>query len=112
MLLCPGACKEWLPIAAILGHLPTECIAMTFKTVWLALMSLFFYVSGWLCIFKTNMLANRGRVTYGKSKLIHSLPSSKIVRSPRYPAYIRCAGVFIWLWALAFDYLVLSGKLH
>jgi hypothetical protein len=26
---------------------------------------------------------------------------------PWYPIYIRSAGIFIWLWALAIDYLVL-----
>jgi hypothetical protein len=79
----------------------------TSKAIWLAVMSLGFYVCGGLCIFKTNLLVGWGRRNYTKNKFVQAYPSSGIVMKPWYPIYIRGAGVFIWLWALALDYLVL-----
>jgi hypothetical protein len=73
----------------------------------LAVTSAAFYLWGGLCIFKTNMLVTWGRSSYTKSKFIQSYPFSNMVAKPWYPVYIRCAGVFIWLWALMLDYLIL-----
>ncbi len=78
----------------------------------LAVVSLVFYVCGGLCIFKTKMLVGWGRGTYTKNKFVQSYPFSNMVTKPWYPVYIRCAGVFIWLWALAIDYLVLFRGFH
>ena len=72
-----------------------------------AAMSVFFYVGGSLCIFKTKLLVAWGERSYAKSKFVRSYPLSSMVTKPWYPVYIRCAGVFIWLWALTIDYLVL-----
>lgn len=47
-----------------------------------------------------------GRKNYEKSKFVKAYPFSNIVLKPWYPAYIRGAGIFIWLWALAIVYLV------
>lgn len=71
-----------------------------------AVMSVVLYVSGGLCIFKTKMLVAWAQRSYAKSKLVQSYPFSSMVTKPWYPVYIRCAGVFIWLWAVAIDYLI------
>ena len=70
-------------------------------------MSAFFYACGGLCVFKTKTVVGWGQRSYAKSKLVQSYPLSGMVTKPWYPIYIRCAGVFIWLWALTVDYLVL-----
>ena len=77
-----------------------------------AVMSVVFYVCGGLCIFKTKMLVAWGQRSYAKSKFVQSYPFSNMVTKPWYPIYIRCAGVFIWFWALAIDYLVLFRGFH
>jgi hypothetical protein len=78
----------------------------TSKIIWLVILSLGFAVCGWLCVFRTNMLVTWGRRPYEKSKFVRAYPFSNIVMKPWYPTYIRCAGIFIWLWALAVIYLV------
>jgi hypothetical protein len=77
----------------------------TFKAIWFVIMILVFAVSGWLCLFKTNMLVIWGRKN-SKTKFAWS-PFSNIPGKAGYPTYIRCAGVFIWLWAIAITYAVL-----
>jgi hypothetical protein len=47
-----------------------------------------------------------GQKNYEKSKFVQSYPFSNMVLKPWYPTYIRCAGVFIWLWDLAIIYAV------
>jgi len=79
----------------------------TSKAIWLVVISLGFYVCGALCIFRTSMLVGWGQRNYTKSKFVQAYPLSGMVMKPWYPIYIRSAGIFIWLWALAFDYLVL-----
>jgi hypothetical protein len=79
----------------------------TSKGIWLVVISLGFYVCGALCIFKTKMLVAWGQRNYTKSKFVQAYPFSGMVMKPWYPIYIRSAGIFIWLWALGFDYLVL-----
>jgi hypothetical protein len=80
----------------------------TFGTIWLVVMSLGFYVCGGLCIFKTRMMVDMAQRNYAKSsKFIRAYPFSNTITKPWYPLFIRCAGGFIWLWALAIDYLVL-----
>jgi hypothetical protein len=71
----------------------------TFKAIWFVVMILGFAVCGWLCVFRTNMLATWGRKN-AKTKFAWS-PFSSIPLKRGYPTYIRCAGVFIWLWAIA-----------
>jgi hypothetical protein len=75
-------------------------------------MSVVFYICGGLCIFKSKILAGWGRKSYVKSKFIQGYPLSSMVTKPWYPVYIRCAGVFIWVWALAIDYLALFHGFH
>jgi hypothetical protein len=79
----------------------------TSKVIWLVVMSLAFYVCGALFIFRTSMLVEWAKKNYGKRKLDQAYPFSGIVTKPWYPAFIRVAGIFIWLWALVVDYLVL-----
>ena len=77
-----------------------------------AVMSVVFYACGGLCIFKTKTLVAWGQRSYAKGKMAQSYPFSNLVTKPWYPVYIRCAGVFIWFWALAIDYLVLFRRFH
>ena len=79
----------------------------TSKIIWLVVISLGFYICGALCIFWTSMLVGWAQKNYAKSRLVQAYPFSGIVVKPWYPTYIRCAGIFILLWALAIDYLVL-----
>ena len=76
--------------------------------IWLIVMSIAFYVCGGLCIFRTRTLVGWAQKNYAKSKFVQAYPFSSMVMKPWYPTYIRGAGIFIWLWALAVDYLVLS----
>jgi len=78
----------------------------------IAAMSVVFYLCGGLCIFKTSMLVAWGQRSYAKSKFVQSNPLSSMVTKSWYPVYIRCAGLFIWLWALTIDYLVLFRGFH
>jgi hypothetical protein len=78
----------------------------TFGIVWLVVMSLGFAVCGWFCVFKTSTVVGWGQKNYEKSKFVQSYPFSNMVLKPWYPTYIRCAGVFIWLWDLAIIYAV------
>jgi hypothetical protein len=79
----------------------------TSAIIWLVVMSLFFYICGGLCIFKTNTLVGWAQRNYAKSKFVQAYPFSGMVMKPWYPTYIRVAGIFIWLWALGIDSLVL-----
>lgn len=76
------------------------------------LISLYFYVFGWFCVFKTSVVVAMGRRYYGRSKLARSVPNSGMVFRPWYPTFIRCCGIFIWLWALTFDVLFFAGRLR
>jgi len=72
--------------------------------VWFLIMILGFAVCGGLCVFRTNMLVTWGRKN-AKTKFAGS-PFSSIPNKLQYPTYIRCAGAFIWLWAIAIIYAV------
>jgi hypothetical protein len=76
----------------------------------LAVISLSFYIFGFLCIFKTKMVVEWGRRSYDKSGFLS--PFASLVAKPWYPTYIRCMGAFIWLWAMVIDCLVLFGGFH
>jgi hypothetical protein len=80
----------------------------TANIIALAFVSLGFYVAGGLCIFKTKMLVGWAQRRYANSgEFVRAYPFSNIVMKSWYPVYIRCAGIFIWLWVLAIDYLVM-----
>ena len=76
----------------------------TFKAIWFVVTILGFAVSGWLCVFRTDVLVKWGRKN-AKAKFAWS-PFASIPMKPRYPTYIRCAGIFLWLWAIAIIYAV------
>ena len=76
----------------------------TFKAIWFVMMILGFTICGWLCVFRTNMLVTWGRKN-AKTKFAWS-PFSGIPMQSGYPTYIRCAGIFLWLWAIAIIYAV------
>ncbi len=74
----------------------------------LILFSAFFYVSGALLLFRTKYFVEKARRRYEKSGVLLKIaPQSRIVLKPWYPLFLRCAGVFIWLWALMVDCFVL-----
>jgi hypothetical protein len=77
------------------------------EVISLTIMSVFFYTCGGLCIFRTGMVVGWARKSYAKNKLVRSHPFSDMITKSWYPVYIRAAGVFVCLWALAIDYLVL-----
>ena len=75
--------------------------------IWITVISVGFYVFGGLCVLKTGMVVGWAQKNYTKSKLVQAYPFSNMVMKPWYTLYIRCAGVFVWLVALAIDCLVL-----
>jgi len=79
------------------------------KMIPLVVISIAFYVCGALLIFRTRMFVELGRRSYGKSRFAQASPLSSIVMKPSYGTFIRAAGVFVWLWALAIDCAVLFG---
>jgi hypothetical protein len=76
----------------------------TFGIGWLVVMLLMFAVCGWFCVFKTNMLVRWGRKNAKRS--FAWSPFSSVPMKPGYPTYIRCAGIFLWLWAVGIIYAV------
>jgi len=77
----------------------------------IALLAVFFTCCGWLCVFKTSMVVRWGRESYSKSpRLFQRYPFASIVLKPWYPIYIRCAGIFIWLWATGFIVFVVLHR--
>jgi hypothetical protein len=82
------------------------------RTIYVAVISVVFYVCGGICIFKTNMLVAWGKRSYAKSEIVQKNSLSSMVNKPWYPAHIRRAGIFIWLWALAIDWLVIFRGFH
>ena len=72
------------------------------ELITITLLVLFFAFCGWMCLFKTKILVKMGRDNYAKSRFIQRYTFSGMVQKPWYPTYIRCAGIFIWLWALGF----------
>jgi len=83
-----------------------------FGIVWVVAMSIGFGIAGWFCIFRTEALVRYGRRNYEKSRFIRAYPFSNIVQKDWYPKYLRCAGVFLWVWALLVDCLVLFRRFH
>ena len=75
-------------------------------------MNLFFGICGWLCLFKTDMLASMGRRNYERSKFARLVPHPTFALKPWYPTFLRCAGVFIWLCAALFDFVAFKGRFH
>jgi hypothetical protein len=64
-------------------------------------------VCGWLLVFKTDMLVRWGRDNYAKSKLVQASPNSNLVFKPWYPTLLRAAGIFIWVFDIAFLCIVI-----
>jgi hypothetical protein len=74
--------------------------------IWLVTVISVFAVCGWFCVFRTETLVTRGRKNYEENKLVQARPFSHMMQKPWYPTFIRCAGIFLWLWALAILFLV------
>jgi hypothetical protein len=66
-------------------------------------------IAGWFCIFRTGKMVAMGRRNYEKSKFIQAYPFPNFVLKDSYPTYIRCAGIFIWVWLIAFLCFVIFG---
>jgi len=60
---------------------------------------------GWICLFRTNMVVDWHR----KTMFLQAFPA--LVLKPWYPIVVRCMGTLILLWAVAFDWLVLTHGL-
>jgi hypothetical protein len=84
----------------------------TFGVVWVVVMSLFFAVCGWFCLFRTELMVRRAQKNCTNGTLFRSYPYSKMVFKPWYPMLIRCMGIFIWSWAAAIDFLIVTKRFH
>ena len=68
---------------------------------------------GWFCLFRTETIAGWLRANCNKRRLVRAYPFSSLVLKPWYPTYLRCMGVFIWLFAVVFvSVLILTGVHH
>ena len=83
-----------------------------FGIAWLAVMGTAFAVAGWFCIFRTDKMVAMGRRNYEKSKFTRAYPFSNFVLKDSYPTYIRCGGIFLWVWLLAILFLVIFKHFH
>jgi hypothetical protein len=84
----------------------------TFQFAWTVAIIIGFGYCGWLCLFRTNKVVGWGRKNYARSKFAQSLPTASLVTKPWYPIYIRCAGVFIWLWAVFVFFVIAFHRIH
>jgi cytochrome c biogenesis protein ResB len=82
-----------------------------FGIVWFVAMSIFFAVSGWFCIFRTDAMAAMGRRNYEKRKLVRARSSSNssFVLKSSYPMYIRAGGILMRAWMIVVWLFVLVG---
>jgi hypothetical protein len=51
----------------------------TFGKIWFVMMTLFFFVCGWLFVFKTEMMVRMGRESYAKREFLRKAPNANIV---------------------------------
>jgi hypothetical protein len=67
--------------------------------------------AGTLCVFWPERVAAYERKKYHRSnKFIQKWPFFDMVLLPWYPTYLRCMGVFLWLFALAITSLFVLAK--
>ncbi len=69
-----------------------------------------FAVCGWLCLYKTEMLVAQQRRRYEEHWWVRIYPFSNVVMQEWYPTYLRCAGVFVWIFDLFLIYLIWFAK--
>ena len=56
-------------------------------------------VSGWFLIFRTSTAVRWAQNNYKNNKLARWWPFSSMVLMPWYPTYLRCMGIFSWLFS-------------
>lgn len=70
-------------------------------------------ITGWLCVFRTNILVSWAQNNYRKNKIVRWRPGSGIVFKSWYPTYLRCMGVYLWAFgALIVGLFVISAVGH
>ena len=67
-------------------------------------------VTGWICIYKTDVLVRMHRRQYEKYSIVRLNPFAGMVTRSWYPGYLRASGVLIWLWDIALIYLIWFRK--
>ena len=83
-----------------------------FQTVLLMVCTLFFAGYAWFLIFRPNLLARKVRESIEKRNLEDNPLARYMICQSWYPTFLRCAGVFIWLWATAFVSIVIRDILR
>jgi len=76
----------------------------------LALLLVGLALTGWMCVFRTDMLVQRARAQYERHGLVRLYPFSGLVMKDWYPTYLRCSGVFVWTVDAVLIYLVWVRK--
>jgi hypothetical protein len=56
----------------------------------------------WFLIFRPHMLARKARESIEKRNLQDNPLAYYMICRSWYPTFLRCVGVFIWLWVVAF----------
>ena len=67
-------------------------------------------ITGWLCIYKAEALAERQRKQFEKYGIVRFNPFAAIVTKSWYPTYLRVSGALIWLWDILLVYLIWFRK--
>ncbi len=67
-------------------------------------------ITGWFCIYKTDVLVRRARRQYEKYTIVRIPPLSSMVTKDWYPTYLRFFGVLVWIWDIVLIYLVWFHK--
>jgi hypothetical protein len=91
-------------VAVTAGQVPPAAVFVT------AVVVAGLAICGWLCIYKTDALVEQQRRRYEKHGWIRAYPFSGMVMKSWYPTYLRCSGIFVWLWDLVLIYLLWVRK--
>ena len=79
-----------------------------FSIVWHVIVVLVFVASGWLCVFRPNIL-----VTWGRKNVDPAYPFSDVIlKGWTSPTYIRYTGLAIWFLAYILIYQAVSSYLR
>jgi hypothetical protein len=69
-----------------------------------------FAICGWLCVYKTEVLVAQQRRRYEEHWWVRAYPFSSMVVKDWYPTYLRCGGIFLWIFDLFGIYLIWFAK--
>ncbi|MGC2112472.1 MAG: hypothetical protein WA655_23340 [Candidatus Korobacteraceae bacterium] len=93
-------------MTALPGFAITAAGAFLSLMLVLALLIVGLAICGWVCVCRTDALVKHARKQYEEHPFIRLFPFSGLVMKSWYPTYLRCSGVFVWIWDAVLIYLV------